>query len=159
MSSPFPFTLSADHVGSPTSPRRQRPDQPPTLLTASLSNARNLGYGLTLGGQTPISNTSLSSPFSPFPHSPYSASPGGAVRGPSPMALRSAPGFATQYNPQQWGRMGSNESLPIAASHSTLAVNTRHMPSRTTMFAARPVGPDGNCPVSYPIHSCSYQNL
>ncbi|MCJ1317607.1 hypothetical protein MMC15_002932 [Xylographa vitiligo] len=138
MSGPYPFGLSADQ-GAVASPRRQRPGQPPSLLTTSLTNAQNLGHGLGLGGQTPLSTTSLSTPFSA---SPYPMSPGGASRGSSPMALRSAAGFSAPYNPQQWGRLNSNDSSPSLSSSLTVNVHARHPSTRTTTFAPRLTGPD-----------------
>ncbi|MCJ1382331.1 hypothetical protein MMC17_005444 [Xylographa soralifera] len=142
MSGPYSFGLSAE-PGAVASPRRQRPGQPPSLLTTSLTNAQNLGHGLALGGQTPLSTTSLSTPFSAFPSSPYPMSPGGASRGSSPMALRSAAGFSAPYNPQQWGRLNSNESSPSLSSGLTVNVHARHPSTRTTTFAPRLTGPDG----------------
>ena len=142
MSSPYPFGLSADQ-GAVPSPRRQRPGQPPSLLTTSLTNAQNLGHGLALGGQTPLSTTSLSTPFSAYSSSPYPLSPGGASRGSSPMALRSAAGFSAPYNPQQWGRLNSNDSSPSVSSGLTVNVHAQHPSTRTTTFAPRLTGPDG----------------
>ncbi|MCJ1397847.1 hypothetical protein MMC11_001043 [Xylographa trunciseda] len=142
MSGLYPFGLSAEQ-GVVASPRRQRPGQPPSLLTTSLTNAQTLGHGLPLGGQTPLSTTSLSTPFSAHSSSPYPMSPGGASRGSSPMALRSAAGFSAPYNPQQWGRLSSTDSSPSTSSGLTVNVHARHLPTRTTTFAPRPVGPDG----------------
>ncbi|MCJ1388395.1 hypothetical protein MMC18_001242 [Xylographa bjoerkii] len=146
MSGPYPFGLSAEQ-GAVASPRRQRPGQPPSLLTTSLTNAQNLGQGLALGGQTPLSTASLSTPFSahpssPYPMSPYPMSPGGASRGSSPMTLRSAAGFSAPYNPQQWGRLNSNDSSPSTSSGLTVNVHARHSSTRTTTFAPRLTGPD-----------------
>jgi hypothetical protein len=147
MNTSYPFGLAAEQGGALVSPRRrQHPGQPPSLLTTSLTNAQNLGLGLGPGVHTPVNAHSLSSPFSvytPSP-SPYSASPGGVPLG-SPMASRNAAAFSGQYNPQQWGRMNSNDSSPASAVNSPfLAVHTRQSSTRTTLFAARPIGPDGD---------------
>ncbi|MCJ1284461.1 hypothetical protein MMC26_003793 [Xylographa opegraphella] len=141
MSTSYPFGLSAEQ-GAVASPRRQRPGQPPSLLTTSLTNAHNLGYSPGLGGQTPVSTTTLSTPFSAYPSSPYPMSPGGASRGSSPMALRSAAGFSAPYNPQQWGRLNSNDSSSSLSSGLTVNVHARHASTRNTSFAPRLTGPD-----------------
>lgn len=123
-----------------TSPRRrQQAVQPPNLLTTSLGNARNAGLGIGGIGQTPLSSTSLSSPFSARPQSPYVHSPGGASRGASPMALRSQSSFSGTYNPQQWGPVGNGSSIS-----SSTAEHRQAQSSRVLALAPRPVGPDGN---------------
>jgi hypothetical protein len=100
-----------DHVGtpSPTSPRRRDHVPQPPVLNTSLSTLQYPGNGLVNAGLTP--STTLSSPFShanPSAFPPYTPSPGGALRGTSPMASRQSGGYATAYNPQEWG--------PVAAS-------------------------------------------
>ena len=131
----------ADLGGGLVSPRRRgHPGQPPSLLTTSLNNnAQHLGLGHGLHAQTPLSTTSLSSPFSGS-QSHYTASPGGASRGNSPMAVRSATGFSGTYNPQQWGRPGyeNTQSVPTA-----VAFQSHQSSIRTTTFAPRLQGPDG----------------
>ncbi len=96
------------HVGSgsPTSPRRRDHIPQPPVLTTSLSGlrAQHQGGGLNSAGPTP--STTLSSPFSqanPSPYTPYTPSPGGALRGTSPMAARQSGGYTTAYNPREWG--------------------------------------------------------
>ena len=141
MTAQYSSYVGADLAGGPASPRRRgHPAQPPSLLTTSLNNsAQNLGLGHGLHAQTPLSTTSLSSPFS-GPQSHYTASPGGASRGNSPMAVRSATGFSGSYNPQQWGRSGYENTN----SFSTAAALQSHQSSiRTTTFAPRLQGPDG----------------
>ena len=130
MSLPHLYNVS----GGPAPPRRrQNPNQPPNLLTTSLGNARNAGLGLGRVVQTPISSTTLSSPFSAYPQSTNPQSPGGAMRGASPMASRSASAFSAHYNPQQWGAVNnfSSTSLSMAGEHR-----------QTSHLAPHPVGPD-----------------
>lgn len=135
MAAPYvPCNTSPNPVGTASpSRRRQQALRPPNLLTTSLGNARNAGLGIGGNGHTPISTTSLSSPFSGFPQSP-----GGAMRGTSPMALRSQASFSGTYNPQQWGPLSnSSTTSPATGDH-------RHsQASRAVALAPRPVGPDG----------------
>ena len=123
-------SLRSAEIASP-SRRRQHPVQPPNLLTTSLENARSAGLGIGGIVQTPVSATTLSSPFSGPPQSPA-----GATRGASPMALRSQPGFSGTYNPQQWGPL-SNGSPSASGDHR------QARSSRVMALAPRPVGPDG----------------
>lgn len=62
------------------------------------------------------------------------------MRGASPMASRSAPGFNGHYNPQQWGAVNSvsPNSISMAGEHRQTSQS-----SRTAHLAPRPVGPDG----------------
>ncbi len=125
--------------GIATSPlHRQRAVQPPNLLVTSLGNARHAGLGIAGTAQTPLSPTSLSSPFSGNPLSPYLQSPGGAAGGASPMALRSHGSFSGTYNPQQWGPVGNGSALPLSTGEHRQAQS-----SRVAALAPRPVGPDG----------------
>jgi hypothetical protein len=142
MSLPNTYALSPAEAEIAIIPprRRQHAVQPPNLLTTSLGQARNNGLGIGGLSQTPISSTTLSTPFSTYPQSAYSAvppSPGGAMRGTSPMAFRSQSGFSAAYNPQQWG--------PV--SHTSPASGGEHghdgRSSRVVALAPRPVGPDG----------------
>ena len=121
--------------------RRRHVAQPPTLLTTSLSNAHSLGHGLGLnGGQTPVSTTSLSSPFSQQNHSPYLSSPAAAT----PSMLTSSPAaYAAAYNPQQWGRIPGDRVGDVASS-STLSPLHARQSSRNISYAPRLQGPDGN---------------
>ncbi|KAL6717523.1 hypothetical protein ACLMJK_005438 [Lecanora helva] len=129
------YNAPPDSVGAASSSRhRQQAVQPPNLLTTSLGNIRNAGLGIGLGGnnQTPVSTTSLSSPFSAFPQSP-----GGAMRGQSPLASRSQASFSGTYNPQQWGPLSNNSTNSPAGGD--------HRPARSSRVVAlgpRPVGPD-----------------
>ena len=120
--------------------RRQHVAQPPTLLTTSLSNAHALGHGLgPSGGQTPLSTTSLSSPFA-HSQSPYQSSPAGAAptmpgRNPAVYAA------AASYNPQQWGRITRDGMVDAGPA---LPVVHARQPSRNATYAPRLRGPDGS---------------
>ena len=134
MSLPHPYNVSGGPAGIETSPRRrQTPNQPPNLLTTSLGNARNAALGLGGVVQTPISSTTLSSPFSAHPQSTQPQSPGGAMREASPMASRSASGFSGYYNPQQWGAVNN-------VSSNSMSMTREYR--QTSHLAPRPVGPD-----------------
>ena len=144
MASQYPFT-NLPTVGAPMlSPlRRQNAAQPPTLRTTSLNNTQGLGLGYGLNaGQTPISTTSLSSPFALHNASPYPASPSVTA---SPMAVRSPATFSTPYNPQQWGRIGSDGSPLVGPAASTLSPLHARQSSRAVAYAPRLRGPDGMC--------------
>jgi hypothetical protein len=100
--------------GSPTSPRRREHVPQPPVLTTSLSGLQFQGSGLISAGATP--STSLSSPFSqvnPSPYTPYAPSPGGALRGTSPMASRASSAYTTTYNPQEWGPVAGSPHVGI----------------------------------------------
>ena len=126
-----PYNASADPARlASSSRRRQHPLQPPSLLTTSLENARNAGGNIV---HTPLSTTTLSSPFSGIPQSPAAA-----MRAVSPMALRSQNSFTGVYNPQQWGPLNN------ASPASSVAGDQRQGQSaRVVVLAPRPVGPDG----------------
>ena len=146
MAAPYSYAQSPTSVrpsNLPTSLRRQHAVQPPSLLTTSLENARNPSLA-TPGGvlATPVSTTTLSTPFSAYPvQSSYPQSPGGAMRGASPSTFRSQTGFSAPYNPQQW------EPLSDATPQS---VSSAQRQQRTTHLAPRPMGPDGMA-LSWPI--------
>ena len=135
--------LSESAAAASRSPRRrQRAPQPPSLLTTSLGNAQNAGLGLGLYDRTPVSTTSLSSPFSIHqPTSMYPASPGGALRGSSPMALRSTESFNAPYNPQQWRPSSTASSIP--ASGTTFSTTQHRQQFRLAPSTVQPRGPDG----------------
>lgn len=135
------YGMASVQEALPTSPRRrQHLVQPPSLLTTTLGNAHISSHGVGASLQTPVSTTSLSSPFSVYQASasPYPASPGAAMRGISPMAPRTPSSFSTAYNPQQWGAM--NNSGP-ANSRSTGA--TTGQSDQGLRLAPRLIGPDG----------------
>ena len=89
--------------------------QPPPLTT-SFNNPQFQGQGLGVGLgagylATPLSTTSLSSPFI---HSPAVNSAGGPL-GSSPMASRQ---YNAPYNPQDWGPV---HNVPINTGQSPYA--------------------------------------
>ncbi len=138
MSVPYPYAPASAQEGPSSPRRRQHAIQPPNLLTASLGNARHTGLGVGGSTQTPLSATSLSSPFSVYQPSPYPASPGGAMRGNSPMATRTLAAYNAPYNPQRWGTTN-----PSSSSTSTASGTRQRQTTRIESLAARPVGPDG----------------
>ncbi|GKZ25731.1 hypothetical protein AbraIFM66951_004486 [Aspergillus brasiliensis] len=99
----WPTPLTSSNQPSPS--RREHAVQLPPLTT-SLGGHQFQGLGLALGSgytSTPLSSTSLSSPFTQG-QSPAVGSPGGAAIGSSPMASRQ---YNVPYNPQDWGPVGS----------------------------------------------------
>lgn len=87
----------ANHQISPS--RREHAVQPPLLTTA-------LGGSQFHHASTPLSSTSLSSPFTQG-HSPYVPSPVNPRSAPSSsMASRQVAAYNVPYNPQDWGPMG-----------------------------------------------------
>jgi len=92
----------------PPSSRREHAVQPPPLTTA-LSGHQFQGLGVALGpgyASTPLSTTSLSSPFTQS-QSPCVSSPSSAAVAPSPMASRH---YNVPYNPRDWGPVNSSSS-------------------------------------------------
>lgn len=139
-------THRQQHLAPPTrgphsSPaaRPQHAGEPPTLLTTTFGAVQNHSTRIASGSETPLSATTLSTPFSPFLQSsayPRSLDP----RDSSPMATRTQASFNAPYNPQQWGPLSSSTSGPLDA-----ATRSRH-PSRSSRYpnlAPRLVGPDG----------------
>ncbi|ERF74222.1 hypothetical protein EPUS_03412 [Endocarpon pusillum Z07020] len=119
---PPPPSGRAHHVRieSPISPRRRDHVPQPPSLTTSLSGLQLQGGGLFGAMSTPT--TSLSSPFSqvnPSPYTPYTSSPGGALRGTSPMASRQSGGYTSAYNPQEW--------VPVVRSPQVGAASLSHV--------------------------------
>ncbi|KAL4882030.1 hypothetical protein BJY04DRAFT_217724 [Aspergillus karnatakaensis] len=110
-SSPYPASNGWPTPRSQPSPgRREHATQPPPLTTA-FNNHQFQGLGVGLGQgyvSTPLSTTSLSSPFT---HSPAVNSPAGAL-GSSPMASRQ---YNAPYNPQDWGPVSNG---PMTAGQS-----------------------------------------
>ena len=146
MSAPYPYVLPpGQERDSAQSRRRENAVQPPHLLTSALGHARNVGLGIGAANQTPISATTLSSPFSGRHQSPYPASASGSARDGSPMALRPAGGFNAPYNPQQWGPAGNESPATSTAPHGQ---RPPVQSVRAPTFAPRPVGPDGELSTS-----------
>ncbi|KAJ9291981.1 hypothetical protein DTO021C3_421 [Paecilomyces variotii] len=119
--SPYPVGLSPASAGAWNQPSRRRRDvvQPPALTT-SFNGPLNPGLGVALNvgyTPTPLSTTSLSSPFSQS-QSTYLPSPGGATRGSSPMAPRNLSSYTAPYNPREWGPVGSALSNAGSAAYS-----------------------------------------
>lgn len=139
MSAQYPFAPNPQiEAGAAASPRcRRRAVQPPTLTT-TVGFGQNHGSGLGLINQTPISTTSLSSPFSSsvVQQSPYPASPAGTLRGASLMPLRNSAGVSAPYNPQQW-------ASPTSASGTSSSTRRTNQPTRVIALMAAPTGPDG----------------
>lgn len=125
-------------IGSPVSPRRRdHVPQPPSLTTA-LTALQLQGGGLLGGTSTPT--TSLSSPFSqvnPSPYTSYTSSPGGALRGTSPMASRHSGGYTGAYNPQEW--------IPIARSPQVGAASFPHVQQQQGGHTRQQQQSDGEC--------------
>ena len=98
-------------AGSQQSPRRRENVAQPPMLMTSLSGPQYQGLGVALSPgytATPISTTTLSSPFSlSQAQSQYHPSPGTAARGTSPMTSRHSGGYNAPYNPQEWGPVGA----------------------------------------------------
>lgn len=128
--------------------RLQHAGEPPTLLTTTFGAVQNHSTRTASGSETPLSATTLSTPFSPYlqsPAYPRSLNP----RDSSPMATRTQASFNAPYNPQQWGPLSSSTSSPLDA-----ATRSRH-PSRSSRFPAfapRLVGPDGMIIVHILLH-------
>lgn len=91
----------------PSPGRREHAVQPPPLTTA-LGGHQFQGLGVALGPgyastPTPLSSTSLSSPFTQG-QSPCVSTPSSAAVAPSPMAPRP---YNVPYNPRDWGPVGN----------------------------------------------------
>lgn len=90
--------------------RRDHIRQPPALTTA----LSGLQYQGGLVSAVPTPSSTLSSPFSQAkstPYTPYAPSPGGASRGTSPMASRYSGGYATAYDPREWGPVAGSPQI------------------------------------------------
>lgn len=99
---------SVNSSNQPSPSRREYAVQPPPLTTA-LSGHQFQGLGVAVGAgyaSTPLSTTSLSSPFTQG-LSPRVPSPGSAV-GSSPMASRQ-PSYNVPYNPRDWGPVNGGQ--------------------------------------------------
>ena len=92
---------SSTTSNQPSPNRREFAVQPP-LLTTALAGSQFHPVN------TPLSTTSLSSPFTQS-HSPYVASPanGRSASSSSSMASRHNASYSVPYNPQDWGPMSN----------------------------------------------------
>ncbi|THC90836.1 hypothetical protein EYZ11_009705 [Aspergillus tanneri] len=107
-------TPHANTSNQPSPNRRDHAVQPPPLTTA-LSGQQFQGLGVALGASyasTPLSTTSLSSPFTQS-QSPAVTTPGG-IPVASSMASRQ---YNVPYNPQDWGPVSGAHMLPGHTSY------------------------------------------
>ena len=91
--------------------------QPPPLTTA-LSGHQFQGLGVALGPgytPTPLSSTSLSSPFTQS-QSPCVSTPSSGAVGPSPMVSRN---YNVPYNPRDWGPVAGASASTGQSSYSS----------------------------------------
>ena len=131
--------LPSRHPTAPAALRRPHAAQPPNLLITSLDNARQSHLGIGPTGQTPISTTSLSSPFSLQTQSAHPQSFGGNMITATPQTFRPQQTFSTAYNPQEWG--------PVNTPGTPTASGSRRQ-ARIQTYAPQPVGPDGKLNVA-----------
>ena len=137
MNDPYPYSHAPAPSRHPTAPaalRRPHAGAPPNLLITTLDNAHNSSLGVGTPGQTPVSSTSLSSPFSAHPQSAYPHAQNEVMRAAMSQSLRPQAQFSGTYNPQQWGPM-------TGASPQTANVVRRHQ--HGALLGPQPVGPDG----------------
>ncbi|CAG8306055.1 unnamed protein product [Penicillium salamii] len=114
------WSIAASPSNQPSPSRREHAVQPP-LLTTALSGSQYQGLGAGLGlTPTPLSSTSLSSPFT-HGQSPCVPTPtNGRSVSSSSMASRNA--YNVPYNPQDWGPPGRSQAqgyAPPAPMHRT----------------------------------------
>ncbi|KAF2841963.1 hypothetical protein M501DRAFT_998185 [Patellaria atrata CBS 101060] len=127
-----------------TSPqRRVFPVRPPLITTALAPPPQ----GSWLQTHTPLSTTTLSTPFTPYAPSSVGSRP--TSIGSSPLEIRTPSTMVTAYNPQEWGRNG-----PIGGSYMPHHVASAPQRAReiTGMEAALPSPPP---PYSPPPHQQS----
>ncbi|KAL4752933.1 hypothetical protein BDW72DRAFT_47285 [Aspergillus terricola var. indicus] len=133
-SSPYTANTGWPTPRSQPSPgRREYAMQPPPLTTSFNTHqfqGQGLGVGLGAGYlSTPLSTTSLSSPFTQSP----AINSAGAVLGSSPMASRQ---YNAPYNPQDWGPVNNGPmnagQSPYSQSGNMLRVVSQHR------YAAQP---------------------
>ncbi|KAB8074095.1 hypothetical protein BDV29DRAFT_174170 [Aspergillus leporis] len=134
-------TPHASTSNQPSPSRREHALQPPPLTTA-LNGHQYHGLGVALGpsySSTPLSTTSLSSPFTQS-QSPATHTPGGTVAGPSSMASRQ---YNVPYNPQDWGPVrGSGQSTyPQTNNMLRIVPQSRQAGSHTEMSVSPPPPP------------------
>ncbi|KAL4990609.1 hypothetical protein BDW68DRAFT_154063 [Aspergillus falconensis] len=133
-SSPYTANTGWPTPRSQPSPgRREYAMQPPPLTTSFNTHqfqGQGLGVGLGAGYlSTPLSTTSLSSPFTQSP----AVNSAGAALGSSPMASRQ---YNAPYNPQDWGPV-NNGPMNAGQSHYSQSGNTLRVVSQHR-YAAQP---------------------
>lgn len=141
MNDPYPYAHAPAPSRHPTAPaalRRPHAAQPPSLLITALDNTRNPSLGVGSVTQTPLSSTSLSSPFAAHSQSAFPHSPAGTMRAALSQNFRSYANVQNSYNPQQWGPMSSTAS-PQSLHPST----STHRFHTGQTYGSQPVGPDG----------------
>ena len=100
MNPQYPGWSSTVNTSNQNSPNRREHALRPPLLTTALSGIQYQH------GTTPISSTSLSSPF--IHGSPYAASPAnGRSASSASMSSRQPAAYSVPYNPQDWGPLGA----------------------------------------------------
>ncbi|KAL8796276.1 MAG: hypothetical protein Q9195_001391 [Heterodermia aff. obscurata] len=128
------YGLASTQEGLSAAPRRrQHAVQPPSLLTTTLGNAHISSHGIGPNPQTPISTTSLSSPFSVHQASPYPSSPAKPVASPPP-----------PYSPRrgQTQETTPQRSSDVASPADTVSPDSNPSLYGTPVSAATTVSPD-----------------
>ncbi|KAE8372901.1 hypothetical protein BDV26DRAFT_273203 [Aspergillus bertholletiae] len=134
-------TPHASTSNQPSPSRREHALQPPPLTT-TLNGPQFHGLGVTLGGNyssTPLSTTSLSSPFT-HGQSPATHTPGGIGVGSSSMASRQ---YNVPYNPQDWGPVGGSgqPTYPQTNSMTRVISQSRQTGSHSDVSLSPPPPP------------------
>ncbi|KAB8239345.1 uncharacterized protein BDW43DRAFT_1717 [Aspergillus alliaceus] len=134
-------TPHVSNSNQPSPSRREHALQPPPLTTA-LSGPQFHGLGVALGASyssTPLSTTSLSSPFTQS-QSPAATTPGGIGVGSSSMASRQ---YNVPYNPQDWGPVGGSGQSAYVQPNNMLRIipQARQAGSHSDMTLSPPPPP------------------
>ena len=124
-------TPPAGTSNQPSPSPREHALQPPPLTT-TLNGPQFHGLGVALGGNyssTPLSTTSLSSPFTQG-QSPATNTPGGVGVGSSSMTSRQ---YNVPYNPQDWGPVGGSgqSTYPQTTSMTRIISQSRQAGSHS----------------------------
>ncbi|UDD56488.1 hypothetical protein AFCA_004029, partial [Aspergillus flavus] len=139
-----PLSWPTPHAGTSNQPspsRREHALQPPPLTT-TLNGPQFHGLGVALGGNyssTPLSTTSLSSPFTQG-QSPATNTPGGVGVGSSSMTSRQ---YNVPYNPQDWGPVGGSgqSTYPQTTSMTRIISQSRQAGSHSDASLSPPPPP------------------
>ncbi|KAE8355826.1 hypothetical protein BDV28DRAFT_20480 [Aspergillus coremiiformis] len=135
-----PTPHASTTINQPSPRRREHALQPPPLTTA-FSGPQFHGLGVALGtghSLTPLSTTSLSSPFTQS-QSPAATTPGGIGIGSTSMASRQ---YNVPYNPQDWGPVGSGQSTyPQTNNMLRIIPQSRQAGSHSDMSLSPPPPP------------------